>query len=120
MKRHTSLRLEFSEPRSRAAFCLVLVALLLYNPFFTVVGSSRDTSVQHPISYRATLAGTELGRGILDAATPLVPQLAVAVRQAAILFLPSAKIASARPSDAAQPILEAVRHAIWFRPPPSA
>src|ERR1700682_5335015 len=103
MKRHSELRLEFSEPRRRAAVCFVLVALLLYNPFFTILGSSLDLSVQHPLSYRATLAGTELQRGILGAASPLIPELDAAILHIASPFSPTHKVAFVQPSDAASP-----------------
>jgi hypothetical protein len=120
MKRDSDLRLEFSEPRKRAAVCLVLVALLLYNPFFTILGSSLDLSVQHPLSYRATLASTELQRGMLEAANPLISGLDAAILHAFSLFSLSHKVAFVQPSDAVTPMSQAICDNIWFRPPPSA
>jgi hypothetical protein len=114
------LELEFSEPRLRAAVCLVLVALFLYNPFFTVLGSSRDLNVQHPLSYRATLAGTELQRCTLEAASPQIPELDAAILHVASLCSPSHKVAFVEPSDTATPASLASCDSIWFRPPPSA
>jgi hypothetical protein len=98
----------------------VLVALLLYNPFFTILGSSLDLSVQHPLSYRATLAGTELQRGMLEAANPLVPELDAAILDLASFFSPSHEVAFVQPSDTAGPMSLAICDSIWFRPPPSA
>ncbi len=120
MKRDSELGPEFSEPRGRAALCFALVALLLYNPFFTILGNSRDLSVQHPLSYRATVAGTELQRGMLEPSNPLVPELTVAILHAASLFSPSHEIAFVRPSDTAGPASLAICDSIWFRPPPAA
>ena len=120
MTRDSGSRLEFSEPRGRAALCFVLVALLLYNPFFTILGNSRDISVQHPLSYRATVAGTELRRGMLEPSNPLVPELTAAILHAASLFFPSHDIAFVQPSDTAGPLSLAICDSIWFRPPPAA
>jgi len=120
MKRDSELGLEGSEPRKRAAVCFVLVALLLYNPFLTVLGSSLDMNVQHPLSYRATLAGLELQRGMLEAANPLIPELDAAILHVFSLFSPSHKVALVQPSETAQTISVATCDSIWFRPPPSA
>jgi hypothetical protein len=120
MKRDSDLGLEFSEPRKRAAVCLVLVALLLYNPFFTILGNSRDLNVQHPLSYRATLAGTELQRGMLEAANPRIPELDAVILHVASLFSLSCKVVSVQPNDTAPSMSQAICGSIWFRPPPAA
>ena len=119
MKRDSKFVLKFSEPRRRAAVCLVLVALLLYNPFFTILGNSPDLNVQHPLSYRATLAGTELQRGMLGAANPLVPELDAVILHVAGLFSLSYKVVLVQPSDIAGPMSQAICGSIWFRPPPT-
>jgi hypothetical protein len=111
---------ERGESRKRAAICLVLVALLLYNPFFTILGISRDLNVQHPLSYRATVAGTELQRCTFEAANPLIPELSAAILHVASLLSPSYKVAFVQPSDTAGPMSQAICDNIWFRPPPSA
>jgi hypothetical protein len=120
MKRDSELGFQRGEQRRRAAVCLVLVSLLLYNPFFTILGSSLDLSVQHPLSYRTTLAGTELQRGMVEAASPLVPELEAAILHLASLFTPSHEVALVQPSDTAGPMSLAICDSIWFRPPPSA
>jgi hypothetical protein len=120
MKRDSELEPELSQPRRRAAICFVLVALLLYNPFFTILGNSLDVSVQHPLSYRATVAGTELQRGMVEPSNPLVPGLTAAILHAAGLFSPSHEITFVQPSDTAGPVPLAICDSIWFRPPPVA
>ena len=120
MKRDSDLGLEFSEPRKRAAVCLVLVALLLYNPFFTILGNSRDLNVQHPLSYRATLAGSELRRCTFEIAQPLIPALSAAIAVAAPLLTPSSEVAVVQPTDTVGPVPQPPCDSIWFRPPPSA
>ena len=120
MLRDSDLRIESNKARWWAATRLVLIALLLYNPFFTILSSSRDRSVQHPLSYRATLAGSELRRCTIDAAEPLGPGLDAAVVHAATLLTPSPEIALVQPSDTAGFLSQALCDRIWFRPPPAA
>jgi hypothetical protein len=120
MRRDSYLGQQFNEPRTRAAVCIALVALLLYNPFLTILGSSLDLSVQHPLSYRATLAGTELQRCVLEAANPLIPGLDAAILHVFSLFTLSHEVDFVQPSDTARPMSQAICDSIWFRPPPSA
>jgi hypothetical protein len=119
MVRDSELRIEADRSRWWAAASLVLVALLLYNPFFTILSSSRDLNVRHPLSYRATLAGSELRRCTMDEAQPLVPGLDAAIVHAATLFAPSHEIALVQPSDTPALLSQALCDNIWFRPPPS-
>jgi hypothetical protein len=120
MTRHSETRIQSRETRGRAAVCLVLISLLLYNPFFTVLSISQDLSVQHPLSYRATVAGSELRRCTFEAGKPLLPELSAATSLAAILFAPSHEVALIEPSATAGPVLQALCDSVWFRPPPSA
>ena len=46
--------------RSRAVVCLLLVGLLLYNPFLSFIHSSTGLSVHHLPRYRATVGASEL------------------------------------------------------------
>jgi hypothetical protein len=114
------LPIEASRARNRAAVCLVLIALLLYNPFFTILGTSQDLSVKHPLSYRATVAGSELRRCTIDSTDPLVPELRAAILHAAILFTPTHQVVLVQPGDTAGLLSQASCDNIWFRPPPSA
>jgi hypothetical protein len=123
MTRNSESQIEAIGARNRAAVCLVLVALLLYNPFFTILSSSRDLSVTRPLSYRATVAGSELRRCTVesaDPADPLAPELTAAILHAAILLTPTHEGAVVQPSDAAGLLSQASCDSIWFRPPPSA
>src|SRR4029077_4050477 len=116
----SGLPIEASGARKRAVVCLVLIALLLYNPFFTILSSSQDLTVKHPLSYRATLAGSELRRCTMEPADPLIPELTAAILHAAILLTPTYEGAFVQPSDAAGLLSQASCDNIWFRPPPSA
>ena len=120
MTRSSESRIEAGGARKRAAVCLVLVALLLYNPFFTILSSSQDLSVKHPLSYRATVAGSELRRCTIEPCDPLIPELTAALLHAAILLAPTHDVAFVRPSDTAGLVSQASCDSIWFRPPPSA
>jgi hypothetical protein len=120
MTRNSESRIETGGAHKRAAVCLVLVALLLYNPFFTILSSSRDLSVTHPLSYRATVAGSELRRCTIEPSDPLIPELTAALLHAAILLTPTPEVAFVQPSDTAGLLSQASCDSIWFRPPPSA
>ena len=115
-----SKAIEASGARKSAAVCLVLVALLLYNPFFTIFSSSQDLRVTHPLSYRATVAGSELRRCTIERSDSLVPELTVALFQAAVLSAPTYEGALVQASETAGLPSQASYDSIWFRPPPSA
>jgi hypothetical protein len=116
----SELRVEMGGGRKRAAICVLLVALLLYNPFFTILSASPDLSVNHPLSYRATVAGSELRRCTIDSTDPLLPELTAAILYAAVLLTPTCEVAFVQPSDTAGVLSRASCDNIWFRPPPSA
>jgi hypothetical protein len=101
----------------RVALTLVLIAVLLYNPFFTILDISNVLNVQHPLSYRATLAGSELRRCTFEAAPSLIPVLSLAL--GANLLLPARPVALVQPKDIVS-LPQAPCDSIWFRPPPSA
>jgi hypothetical protein len=104
-------------PRSRAwpfAICLLLVALFLYNPFLTIYGASPIVNIQHPLSYRATIASSELRRCTVQPAKPLVPAL-----EAAVAF----ELTKTAALEEAAPVLfraipQVICNSLWFRPPP--
>jgi hypothetical protein len=116
----SDLRQRDGSERRRAGMCLALIALLLYNPFFTILSSAHEVSVRHSLSYRATVASSELRRGTLEPATPLLPELTPAICWAAISLAPSHELAVALTRDAVAPVSQAPCDSIWFRPPPSA
>ena len=120
MPRDSGLPNEAKKARWLAVTSVLLIALLLYNPFFTILSSSRDLSVRHPLSYRATLAGSELRRCTMDAMQPLIPDLADAIVHAATLLSPSPEITLVQSSDTAGLLSQALCDSIWFRPPPAA
>jgi hypothetical protein len=92
----------------------------LYNPFFTFVSISHELCVQHPLSYRATVAASELRRCTFEASPSLVPALTAALFLAAIVFAPSNEVGVVASSDTAVLLPQPASDHIWFRPPPSA
>jgi hypothetical protein len=119
MTRDSEVRIGSCEMRGRAAVCLVLIALLLHNPFFTVLSISQDLSVHHQLSYRATVASSELRRCTFEAGKPLLPVLSAANFPAWTLFKPSREVDLNQPIDSVGPVSQALCDSIWFRPPPS-
>jgi hypothetical protein len=102
----------------RAGVCLLLAILFFYNPFFTVYGSPAGLSAQHPLSFRGTVASSELRSGILKQAAPKIDAPAESALE--IVPLPGALLLDSESSPEEPLILEreAVSKALWIRPPP--
>ena len=102
----------------RVGLCLFLAVLFFYNPFFTIYGSSAVLSVRHPLSYRGTLASSELRTALIPPAgvkmgAPQEAVLEVVQRPDAFLVGPQ--------GSREEPLLsekEATLRNLWFRPPP--
>jgi hypothetical protein len=98
--------------------CVVLAVLFLYNPFFTIYGSSGVSAVRHPVSFRGTVASSELRRSVLKQAQPKIDVLEEAILDAVGLpevFGPNSAAVTDEPFRSTQ---EAVLESLWFRPPP--
>jgi hypothetical protein len=98
--------------------CLLLAALFLYNPFFTIYGSSPVLKVQHPPSFRGTVASSELQLSRVSQVQPEVCVLQEAVLEAvAPAAAPSinSEAALELPLDLQPQIFS---ESLWFRPPP--
>jgi hypothetical protein len=74
MRRTPQIASKFELPSWQLALCLVLATLFLYNPFFAVHGSSQSLKVEHRLSYRATVASSELDCGTVDQAKRQIQQ----------------------------------------------
>lgn len=102
----------------RAAVCLLLAVLFLYNPFFTILSTSGVLHVQQPYSFRATVAASELRRCVAAEDKLEMPVLEVAALS--VLASPQELdkvFANLNDEPAIDPV-QAVRGSIWFRPPP--
>ena len=112
-------RLKLRASPWRVGLCLLLATLFLYNPFFTIYGASRILDVQHYLSYRATVAGSELRRCTVEPAYSLIPALQAAVAFA--LLQPEvneAVLPALSDNDLSGIIPQANCGSLWFRPPP--
>ena len=120
MMRDLDLQPQTGRARWRAGVCLALIALFLYNPFFTILSSSHEVSVRHALSCRATVASSELRRCALEPAKPLLPELTAAIFCVAILMSSSNDVGAVQGRDAVAAVSLVPCDSVWFRPPPSA
>jgi hypothetical protein len=101
-----------------AVLCLFLAVLFLYNPFFTVYGSSGGLSLRHPLSVRGTLASSELRHSLVKEAKPKIES-----PHEAHIWNFEFSIASdigtlIPPEEWLVPKQEILSTGVWFRPPP--
>jgi hypothetical protein len=98
--------------------CLILAVLFLYNPFFTIYGSSGVPAVRHPLSYRGTVASSELRCSVVKLAQPKIDALDEAILDA--VRLPEACCLNTVTllAEPLRSLEEAVFESLWFRPPP--
>ncbi|HEX4545355.1 MAG TPA: hypothetical protein VH110_03260 [Candidatus Acidoferrum sp.] len=102
----------------RAGICLFLAVLFSYNPFFTIYGSPAGLHVRHPLSFRGTVASSELRRSITKQAVPKIDAPTEAVLEVPPrpeAFLVEAKSSKKAPLISQQ---ETASEDLWFRPPP--
>ncbi len=100
--------------------CLLLVALLLHNPFIALILCHGGLTVQHPPSNRSTVGSSELQHF-----TPVAKDFEAAISPFVCLgeiFVQLAERESAPAIDTApEPVaLSGFSSNLWFRPPPFA
>jgi hypothetical protein len=105
-------------PLHCAGLCLILAVLFLYNPFFTIYGSSGVSAVRHPLSFRGTVASSELRCSVVKQVQPKIEVLGEASLDAAKLPEASCPNTVALPDEPLHSPREAVLESLWFRPPP--
>lgn len=120
MTRTPQLRLKPSALPWRVGLCLVLAALFVYNPFLTIYGTSQAQTVQRPLSWRATVASSELWRTV-EVSKTLIPAVEGAPareqrHQAATQT--TKEIMPAAPRDVPRLVQQGRCNHLWFRPPP--
>jgi hypothetical protein len=99
--------------------CLLLAFLFLYNPFLVLRSSSTFPNVQHPPSYRGTVASSELQSSRLTQPLPSVEVSEDAVLEsfdAALTGAPPVPKAREKKPPQQQPLFFT---SLWFRPPPA-
>jgi hypothetical protein len=118
MRRKLHFRLKVSALPWGVALCLILVALFLYNPFLTIYGASSIANIQHPLSYRATIASSELRRCTVEPAKPLVLVLEAAVALELTHSAAPDEAALVLPRDLSRATPQVICNSLWSRPPP--
>ena len=105
--------------------CLLLPLLFLHNPFLAAPNSSGHLTVQHPPSYRATIASSELLKfknpeGLESIVLRSIAFVDWELSKAVILAQPQTR--STQPSDLEEilPPAQVPSSSLWFRPPPAA
>jgi hypothetical protein len=102
------------------AVSLVLALFLLYNPFFTICSTAGPgTAIEHHVSYRSTIASSELGASKLQQHSEVSVEPIVAL--VATLFdavRPSEAIVP-RPTDQTVMASDGFAPPLWSRPPPT-
>jgi hypothetical protein len=101
----------------RPVVCLFLAVLFLYNPFFVIAGPGHGLHVRHPLSYRATVANSELSNYTVGSEKPPAVVAALLTREPT---QPTAEYPSAaiQPHDFRSSTPQANCNSLYFRPPP--
>lgn len=119
MSRRLYPQREWTTSVCRALLCLLLAALSLYNPFWAVHGASHGLRVQHPPSYRGTVAASELGSGaVLPDVPEIVPAQAV-LPDIYLSFQTALDVFLQRFDELIPSITHVIGSTLCFRPPPS-
>lgn len=103
----------------RAAVCFLLGIFFLYNPFFTICPAPGPSStMQHPVSYRSTVASSELGCSTTQCEKLSFIPVATVVTVHRLLQQPARDIWPSPGNEPlrATPIDFAMK--LWSRPPP--
>src|ERR1700720_2480666 len=103
----------------RRAVCLLLAVFFLYNPFVTIcMASGPSDVVHHPVSYRSTIASSELGCGTVQHTKLGVPSLKVLVAIEKFLLQEKDDIRPIPTGDGVWALTEGFATRPLFPPPP--
>ena len=102
------------------AVCLVLALLLLYNPFFTICPTAGPAAaIQHHVSYRSTIAASELGCSNLQQHPEVSVEPVVALIATLLDSVRPAEVVAPRPSEETVAASDGFSPSLWSRPPPA-
>jgi hypothetical protein len=100
--------------------CLVLGLLLLYNPFFTICPAAGPAeTIQHHVSYRSTIAASELGCSNLQQHPEVSVEPVVALIATLFDAVHPVEVIAPRPSEETVAASDGFVSALWSRPPPT-
>ena len=102
------------------AICLVLGLLLLYNPFFTICPTAGpNAAIQHHVSYRSTIASSELGCSNLQQHSGVSVEPVVALIATLFDAVRPTEVIAPRPSEETVAASDGFASPLWSRPPPT-
>jgi hypothetical protein len=102
------------------AVCLVLALFLLYNPFFTLCPTvGPDAAVQRHVSYRTTIAASELGCSNLQQQSEVSVEPVVALIATLFDVVLPAEVIAPRPREETVAVSDGFASSLWSRPPPT-
>jgi hypothetical protein len=103
----------------RAGLCLLLAIFFLYNPFFTIcVASGPAAVVHHPVSYRSTIASSELGCGTVQHTKVQAAPLRTFVAIEKVLLQQRDDSCPESEGETVRAATQEFASSLWFRPPP--
>jgi hypothetical protein len=102
------------------ALCLLLAALVVYNPYLSAADSSEGLCLRHSASFRATLGASELQHFTpKDPGAMLVGLAAVVLASFLPDSLPQNRERHPDVTHRVAPPEQALPASLWFRPPPA-
>jgi hypothetical protein len=102
------------------AVCLVLGLLLLYNPFFTICPTAGPAAaIQHHVSYRSTIAASELGCSNLQQHSGVSVEPVVALIATLFHSVRPTEVIAPRSSEEIVAVSDGFASSLWSRPPPT-
>ena len=105
--------------------CLLLPLFLLHNPFLAAPNSSGTLTLQHPPSYRATIASSELLKfknpeGLESIVLRSIAFVDWEFSKALTLAPPQTRFTRFDNIEDLLPPEQVLSSSLWFRPPPAA
>jgi hypothetical protein len=102
------------------AICLALALFLLYNPFFTICSTAGpDTAIEHHVSYRSTIASSELGASKVQQHSEVSVEPIVALVATLFDVVRPPEVTAPRPTDQTVVASDGFASPLWSRPPPT-
>jgi len=103
----------------RRSVCLVLALLLLYNPFFVICAAGGPiVTIQHHVSYRSTIAASELGCSNLQHSEVSVEPVVTLIASLFDAVRPVEEVVP-KPSEETVAASDGFTPPLWSRPPPT-
>jgi hypothetical protein len=105
-------------PKWQIGLCLLLAALVVYNPFLAGAESGAGLCVQHSASNRATVGASELQQFSPINGQSILATASVTLFQQFDRLLSIASEPHEAAVEEALPALQYLPASLWFRPPP--